>query len=289
MIYVRFSRCQGSLGGCLLWASAAPGLRRVVIKLDHFGRSPNELTALLAHELQHALEVADAPEIKDLASFQKAFAGRGWKGAHGFETTQAREITKRVAAELSSTSEAAESGARRTVLALQPLIASTAPVDARFGTACRHARGRWGGQPEPILASAAVAVRPSNLAAASVFQSFLDHMWRSSPTFNRQCRRLVAAQRLKVVLRLEEPQRRPSFYARTVLQRRDGVLFAADVFLSPTPDAVEFIAHEVEHVLEQLDGVDLEAQVGSGNVWRRADGAFETRRATEAGGVWLEK
>ena len=113
IVYVRFSRCPGNLAGCLLWASA-PGLRRVVIKLDQFGRSPNELTALLAHELQHALEVADAPEIKDLASFQKSFAGRGWKGAHGFETAQAREITKRVAAELRSTSEARESGARRT-------------------------------------------------------------------------------------------------------------------------------------------------------------------------------
>lgn len=113
VIYVRFSRCPGNLGGCLLWASAAPGLRRVVIKLDQFGRSPNELTALFAHELQHALEVADAPEIKDLASFQMAFAGRGWKGAHGFETAQAREITKRVAAELVN-EQSRESGARRT-------------------------------------------------------------------------------------------------------------------------------------------------------------------------------
>jgi len=106
IIYVRFSRCPGNVPGCLQWASAAPGLRRVVIKLDQFGRTPNELTALLAHELQHALEVADATEINDLASFQKAFAERGWKGAHGFETALAGEITKRVAAELGSTSEA---------------------------------------------------------------------------------------------------------------------------------------------------------------------------------------
>ena len=138
-------------------------------------------------------------------------------------------------------------------------------------------------QPAPTLSSATVVVRPSNLEAASVFQPFLDSMWRSSPTFNSQCRRLVAAERLKVVLRLEESQRHPSFYARTVLERRDGVLVAAHVFLSPTPTAVELIAHEVEHVLEQLDGVDLEAQAGSGNVWKRADGAFETRRATEMG------
>ena len=81
----------------------------------------------------------------------------------------------------------------------------------------------------------------------------------------------------------EEPQRRPSFRARTVLARDKGVIVAAHIFLYPSPDAVELIAHEIEHVLEQLDGVDLEAHVGSGNVWKREDGAFETRRATEAG------
>lgn len=112
IVYVRFSRCAGDVPGCLFWASAAPGLRRVLIKLDPFGRSQEELTALLAHELRHALEVADAPEIRDLASFEKAFAGHGWKGAHGFETAPAREITKRVTAELRSTNEGANSQGR---------------------------------------------------------------------------------------------------------------------------------------------------------------------------------
>ena len=81
----------------------------------------------------------------------------------------------------------------------------------------------------------------------------------------------------------QDPQRRPSFRARTVLARDQGVVVAAHIFLTLSPDAVELIAHEIEHVLEQLDGVDLEAHVGSGNVWKREDGAFETRRATEAG------
>jgi len=112
IVYVRFSPCPGNVPGCLFWASAAPGLRRVLVKLDPFGRSPNELTALLAHELQHALEVADEPEIRDLASFEKAFAGLGWKGSHGFETARAREITRRVATELGSAGETANRRAR---------------------------------------------------------------------------------------------------------------------------------------------------------------------------------
>ena len=48
-------------------------------------------------------------------------------------------------------------------------------------------------------------------------------------------------------------------------------------------DAAELIAHELEHILEQLDGVDLQAQAGNGVVWKAGDGAFETRRAIEAG------
>jgi hypothetical protein len=149
--------------------------------------------------------------------------------------------------------------------------------------ACSTLAAEGNRQSEPISASATVAVRPPNLSAASVFQPVLERMWRSSPTFNRQCRRLVATPHLKVVLRLEELQRRPSFHARTILGRHDGILVAAEVVLSRTPDAVELIAHEVEHILEQLDGVDLRAHVGFGVVWRRDDGAFETRRATDVG------
>jgi hypothetical protein len=107
---------------------------------------------------------------------------------------------------------------------------------------------------------------------------------RLSPTFRRQCRRLAAARNLTVVIRLEELQRRPSFNARTAFAHRGHEeSIAVEVFLQLSASAVEFIAHEIEHVIEQLDGVDLEAQLGSGNVWKREDGAFETRRAVEVG------
>jgi hypothetical protein len=93
----------------------------------------------------------------------------------------------------------------------------------------------------------------------------------------------VSAHQLRVVLRLEDPQRRPSFCARTVLARHNGVLIEADVFLLRSADTIELIAHEVEHILEQLDDVNLETQVGAGQAWKRADGAFETQRAIDAG------
>jgi hypothetical protein len=100
-VYIRFSRCSPGVSSCLLWASAASDVRRVLIKLSRAGRSPDELTVLLAHELQHANEVASDSAITDLASFRNSFASRGWKHASGFETEEARKITIRVSAELS--------------------------------------------------------------------------------------------------------------------------------------------------------------------------------------------
>ena len=101
VVYVRFSSCSGGVPACLVWASAGAGSRRLLIKVDRFGRSPDELTALLAHELQHANEVATASGITDVASFQASFASRGWKHLAGFETGEAARITRQVAAELS--------------------------------------------------------------------------------------------------------------------------------------------------------------------------------------------
>jgi hypothetical protein len=101
IVYVRFSRCFQGVPSCLFWAAADTDVRRLLIKIDRFDRSPNELTALLAHELQHANEVASDPEITNLASFQRSFASHGWKHAVGFETEEARKISKRVARELS--------------------------------------------------------------------------------------------------------------------------------------------------------------------------------------------
>jgi hypothetical protein len=87
---------------CLVWAAADASARRLLIKIDRFGRSPDELTALLAHELQHANEVAADPDITDLASFQKSFAARGWTHRAGFETGDAIRVAREVMAELTA-------------------------------------------------------------------------------------------------------------------------------------------------------------------------------------------
>ena len=50
----------------------------------------------------------------------------------------------------------------------------------------------------------------------------------------------------------------------------------------PTAQLVEILAHEFEHVIEQLDGVELRADPSHG-VYQLANGSFETARAVHIG------
>ena len=137
-----------------------------------------------------------------------------------------------------------------------------------------------------LLASSPLAgpSLPSNLTASAVFGPALERMWQSSATFRRQCGRLSAAPRLHVTLLMEELARHPSSYhARAAMKRQSGVLVSVNIHLTRFEDPVELIAHEIEHVIEQLDGVDLGARAGREDVWKREDRAFETRRAIEVG------
>src|SRR4051812_37422397 len=42
IIYVRFSPCSPGVPACLLWVSPDRNERRLLIKMDRFGRSPDE-------------------------------------------------------------------------------------------------------------------------------------------------------------------------------------------------------------------------------------------------------
>ena len=128
---------------------------------------------------------------------------------------------------------------------------------------------------------------PPNLKIPDVFRSYVKSMLRLSPTFRRQCLRIANALGLTVVLRQfltpppDRSRARTSFWT-----ARDGRRYAT-VEIGPLDDQVELIAHEIEHVIERLDGVDLRARAalpGTGvHLCDGGDGAFETIRATRAG------
>ena len=131
-------------------------------------------------------------------------------------------------------------------------------------------------------------VLPSNVTVTSLYHQLLSRMLARSPTFRQQCARLGRAHNLTVEIKTEIAARRDAPRAWTNIVRSAGDRLHATVTVPRTDRPAELIAHEIEHVLEQLDGVDLAAlsRVRRSGV-RECDcghiDAFETTRAIKTG------
>lgn len=126
--------------------------------------------------------------------------------------------------------------------------------------------------------------RPSNVAVPAAYNDAVDLMLRSSSTFRAQCDRIARATHLHVVI--QQSLSAPAQSAVTRLTRQPGGRLEADVEVGPLADPTLLIAHEFEHIIEQLDGVDLQALAERAGTGVRADpksGHFETERAIAIG------
>jgi hypothetical protein len=127
---------------------------------------------------------------------------------------------------------------------------------------------------------------PSNIVAPDVVRGVAAAMLRASPTFRRQCARLARAPDLIVtVSHVQMAGSRPYVAITRIHRRADGRL-AADVYIGPGGDREELLAHEFEHIIEQLDGIDLAAlakRPGTGVHVVPNASEFETDRAVTIG------
>jgi hypothetical protein len=101
--YVEFSN-QLPMGtaGRLVWAVSPPqGPRYLRIQISAEG-TPNQQVAVLAHELQHLLEVAHAPDVQDIPSFARLYDRIGTDNTLGrcYDTDAAQLIGRRVMLEI---------------------------------------------------------------------------------------------------------------------------------------------------------------------------------------------
>lgn len=122
---------------------------------------------------------------------------------------------------------------------------------------------------------------PSNIEAGMLQTSVIELLQRS-PTFQQQCRRIAATRILRVTLYVGTAIDVGAL-AQTVITRYDAGAIRAEVTLRFSGDYMLLLAHEFEHILEQVEGVDLRDEAASGRAWRTASGAWETRRAANAG------
>jgi hypothetical protein len=105
-VYVEPGFCAfGHLNGCLLpfiALSAEGRYLRVVVTPDKNRKGRDQLIALIGHELQHALEVLQQPEIIDVTTMLAWYnrVGSPLKDRTGYETSAARAAGDSVFTEL---------------------------------------------------------------------------------------------------------------------------------------------------------------------------------------------
>jgi hypothetical protein len=127
---------------------------------------------------------------------------------------------------------------------------------------------------------------PANIQIARELRPAAATLMAKSPTFRRQCAAIAAAPNVRVGVALATTTLGPTTRARADARRYDSGALIVEVPISAGSDYVELIAHELEHVTELVDGVDLRTLAADQPAvvrQRRDDGAFETARARAAG------
>jgi hypothetical protein len=128
---------------------------------------------------------------------------------------------------------------------------------------------------------------PDNFQFDPGYRALLESMLDRSPTFRRQCLRVANDPTLTVRLHPAGSVWTRGARALGHMVRGSGGGLVADIYLTRSADDVEMIAHEVEHVIEQLDQIDLSSRAArrdTGVHRTLPDGdTFETTRAMHTG------
>ena len=143
--------------------------------------------------------------------------------------------------------------------------------------------------PEPHTSAAAplsLMASPLNIQVDPLLAPLVEKLLRQSPTIRRQWEAISANPLVRVSLISSPLLREPSAArARTGISRYAFGAVRASVELPSAADITELLAHELEHVLEQAEGLDLPALAkdGSSGVQQLSRGVYETERARSAG------
>ena len=94
---------NGTPASTLVYLSNEGATRYLLVRIDPWRVSMRERIALLGHELQHALEVAASPEVRDSGGLETLYRRIGWEWMRGqFETRAAQVMGNRVRAQLAA-------------------------------------------------------------------------------------------------------------------------------------------------------------------------------------------
>jgi len=133
---------------------------------------------------------------------------------------------------------------------------------------------------------ARVASLPANIQVSPYLQSTFEQLLHRSQTFDAQCRRIAAASHVRITI-VATPGPRATLEPRASSRITRHVFGALRVVVEipVNSDHAELIGHELEHVIEQIEGIDLPglARDGAPDVTEVQRGIYETMRAKLAG------
>jgi hypothetical protein len=142
----------------------------------------------------------------------------------------------------------------------------------------------------PCAAFGAVVHLPDTIQVADDLRRPVDTMLRKSPAFRSQCRQIALVRQLYARVRIDPWLIGKPYRARTTIHRLSSGVIVADIDITSLGDPTEWLAHELEHLIEQLDGLELAdlARRRQG-AWHSADEMFETDRAIRMGRTVLDE
>lgn len=127
---------------------------------------------------------------------------------------------------------------------------------------------------------------PTNIVVQAELRGTVAHLWVSSPTFRKQCLKIGEHKRYRVAL-VVEPQLNlnRSWRAQCVLRVYSSGLVTAHVAVPVRRDVHELIPHELEHVVEHIDGINVkrDASKHGKGAYDIGGGRIETLRAMQMG------
>jgi hypothetical protein len=125
---------------------------------------------------------------------------------------------------------------------------------------------------------------PVNLRVPDNMKPMLMRMLQRSATFRRQIATLTKKPSVRVSVVYGGMRGDRHYHALSTVKKHEWGAMVVDTTVFVPTDLVEIIAHELEHVCEQVEGVDLRALAGRrGEGVYDLNGHFETARAIRAG------
>jgi hypothetical protein len=99
IVYVDVQTSPLSWRGGTQFIGASLSSRFVQVTIN-LSLPPADRAEVLGHELQHVLEIARAPAVRDAAGMKRLFGNIGWGHGDEFETAAARDVEETVHREI---------------------------------------------------------------------------------------------------------------------------------------------------------------------------------------------